>query len=107
MSMLNTALKKMEINCDSDGDSIVSAWISPDGVGHYAFVEFRTAQEATAGLALNGASLYGYVLYQQFSNLNWADPSSTSNTINNCFLNSAVTAISTLFSEKSQQWEVS
>jgi hypothetical protein len=61
MQMLNTALKKMEINCSDDGDSIVSAWISPDGVGHYAFVEFRTAHEATAGLALNGASLYGYV----------------------------------------------
>lgn len=59
--MLNTALKKMEINCDDDGDSIVSAWISPDGVGHYAFVEFRSPQEATNGLALNGASLYGYV----------------------------------------------
>ena len=25
-----------------EGDSIVSAWISPDGVGHYAFIEFRT-----------------------------------------------------------------
>jgi hypothetical protein len=43
MDMLNTALKKMEINTDSDGDSIISAWISPDGVGHYAFVEFNTA----------------------------------------------------------------
>jgi splicing factor U2AF subunit len=40
----------------------VSAWISPDGVGHYAFVEFRSAQEATNGLALNGASLFGYQL---------------------------------------------
>lgn len=44
MDMLNVALKKMEINTDVDGDSIISAWISPDGVGHYAFVEFRTAQ---------------------------------------------------------------
>ena len=59
MQMLNTAL---------DGDSIVSAWVSPDGVGHYAFVEFRSALEATAGLALNGASLYGYVLYKLSSN---------------------------------------
>lgn len=63
MQMLNAALKKMEINVDSDGDSIISAWVSPDGVGHYAFVEFRSALEATAGLALNGASLYGYVLF--------------------------------------------
>ena len=62
MQMLKTDIKKMEINCSDDGDSIVSAWISPDGVGHYAFVEFRTAHEATAGLALNGASLYGYVI---------------------------------------------
>ena len=38
MQMLNTALKKMEINTDIEGDSIVSAWVSPDGVGHYAFV---------------------------------------------------------------------
>lgn len=38
MDMLNTALKKMDINTDLDGDSIVSAWVSPDGVGHYAFV---------------------------------------------------------------------
>jgi hypothetical protein len=44
MDMLNGALKKMEINTEIEGDSIVSAWISPDGVGHYAFVEFRSAQ---------------------------------------------------------------
>ncbi len=44
MQMLNSALEKMEINTDIEGDSIVSAWVSPDGVGHYAFVEFRTAQ---------------------------------------------------------------
>ena len=62
MEMLNSALKKMQINTDVEGDSIVSAWISPDGVGHYAFVEFRTAQEATNGLTLNGASLFGYQL---------------------------------------------
>ena len=68
MQMLNSALKKMEINTDIEGDSIVSAWVSPDGVGHYAFVEFRTAQEATAGLALNGASFYGYVLFILNSN---------------------------------------
>lgn len=40
----------------------MSAWISPDGVGHYAFIEFRTAQEATNGTALNNASLFGYQL---------------------------------------------
>lgn len=52
----------MDINTDPPGDSIVSAWISPDGVGHYAFIEFRTAQEATNGTALNNASLFGYQL---------------------------------------------
>lgn len=69
MQMLNAALKKMEINLNSsEDDSIISAWVSPDGVGHYAFVEFKSALEATAGLALNGASLYGYVLPLLLSN---------------------------------------
>ena len=67
LNMLNGALKKMEINTDG-GDSITSAWISPDGVGHYAFIEFRSAQDATAGLALNGASLFGYVHIWLISN---------------------------------------
>ena len=62
MELLNSALKKMEINTNIEGDSIVSAWISPDGVGHYAFIEFRTAEEATSGMALNNASLFGYQL---------------------------------------------
>ena len=38
LELLNSALKKMNINTEEEGDSIVSAWISPDGVGHYAFV---------------------------------------------------------------------
>jgi hypothetical protein len=100
MQMLNSALKKMEINCEEDGDSIVSAWISPDGVGHYAFVEFRTAPEATAGLALNGASLYGYVPLPSRSNSNWADPSSTSSTTSNFCPSSELTATSTLSCER-------
>lgn len=41
MYMLNAALKKMEINTNIEGDSIISAWISPEGVGHYAFVYFQ------------------------------------------------------------------
>lgn len=40
----------------------MSAWISPDGVGHYAFIEFRTKEEASNGMALNNASLFGYQL---------------------------------------------
>lgn len=62
MQLLNSALKKMNINTDVEGDSIVSAWISPDGVGHYAFIEFRTKEEASNGMALNNASLFGYQL---------------------------------------------
>lgn len=105
MQMLNTALKKMEINCSDDGDSIVSAWISPDGVGHYAFVEFRTAHEATAGLALNGASLYGYVTLLLLSNSNLDAPSSTSSTKSNSSMNSEVTETSIQSLERSTQWE--
>ena len=33
-----------------DGDPIIGAWISGDG--HYAFVDFKTPDEATQGFAL-------------------------------------------------------
>lgn len=52
----------MNINTDTEGDSLVGAWISPDGVGHYAFVEFRTREEASNAMALNNSSLFGYQL---------------------------------------------
>lgn len=56
------------------GNSIVSAWISNDGsiiifyislkhfkLGHYAFVEFRTPEEANNGFTLNNVALFGQV----------------------------------------------
>ncbi len=72
--MLNAALKKMQINTETEGDSIISAWISPDGVGHYAFVQFRNAIEATNGLTLNGASLFGYVIFYLIQQLKLGRP---------------------------------
>ncbi len=43
-NFINSALKKMGINQVTPGDSCISAWISPDGT--YAFVEFRSSEEA-------------------------------------------------------------
>lgn len=42
------------------GEPIVSAWISSDG--HYAFVEFRTPEEANQGFALNNIAIMGQPL---------------------------------------------
>ena len=52
IKMLNIALLTLKPECFSPGDPVISAWVSPDG--HYAFVEFRTAEEATKGFVLNG-----------------------------------------------------
>jgi splicing factor U2AF subunit len=42
------------------GDPVLSAWISTDG--HYAFVEFRSAEEANNGFLLNNISILGQPL---------------------------------------------
>jgi len=42
------------------GDPVLSAWISTDG--HYAFVEFRSAEEANNGFLLNTISILGQPL---------------------------------------------
>jgi splicing factor U2AF subunit len=42
------------------GDQVLSAWISTDG--HYAFVEFRSAEEASNGFLLNNISILGQPL---------------------------------------------
>jgi splicing factor U2AF subunit len=42
------------------GDPVLSAWISTDS--HYAFVEFRTAEEANNGFSLNSISILGQPL---------------------------------------------
>jgi hypothetical protein len=42
------------------GDPVLSAWISSDG--HYAFVEFRTSEEANNGFQLNNFNILGQPL---------------------------------------------
>jgi len=50
----------MGINTEPPGSSITSAWIAADG--HYAFVEFRTPEEANNGFNLNNVAIHGQVL---------------------------------------------
>jgi hypothetical protein len=52
IKMLNIALLTLKPEDFSPGEPVINAWVSPDG--HYAFVEFRTAEEATKGFILNG-----------------------------------------------------
>ena len=47
---VNDAMLSLNI-IEEPGNPVVSAWISSDG--HYAFVEFRTAEEANHGFKLN------------------------------------------------------
>jgi hypothetical protein len=42
------------------GEPVLSAWISSDG--HYAFVEFRTSEEANNGFQLNNLNILGQPL---------------------------------------------
>lgn len=50
---INTAFKQLGLSKDPTVNTVVTAWVSPDG--HYAFVEMRTVEEATAALTyLNG-----------------------------------------------------
>lgn len=60
----------MGINTEPEGNSILNSWISADGIflltsiifiGNYAFVEFRTPEEATNGFALNNVTIFGQV----------------------------------------------
>jgi len=52
MELLNSALREMgkDSGIFQDGDPILGTWISGDG--HYAFVDFRSADEATQGFVL-------------------------------------------------------
>jgi len=50
----------MGINLDPEGTSISSAWIAADG--NYAFIEFRTPDEANNGFALNNVAIHGQPL---------------------------------------------
>ena len=58
VKLLNTAL--LSLKTFPPGEPIVSAWISSDG--HYAFVEFRTPEEANQGFALNNIAIMGQPL---------------------------------------------
>jgi len=60
VNILNYTLKKMGINTEPEGNSILSSWISADG--NYAFIEFRTPEEASNGFALNNVSIFGQSL---------------------------------------------
>lgn len=56
---LNAAMKQLGLA--KDLSSVVTAWVSPDG--HYAFVELRSVEEATAALSyLNGIQVGVYSL---------------------------------------------
>jgi splicing factor U2AF subunit len=56
---LNSAMKQLGLA--KDLSSVVTAWVSPDG--HYAFVELRSVEEATAALNyLNGVQVGVYSL---------------------------------------------
>jgi len=52
LQFLNSALMKLKPNLFYNGSPIVTCWISSDG--HYAFIEFRSIEEANAGFILNG-----------------------------------------------------
>lgn len=57
---LNQALKKMGINLSPPGNSVVTSWIARDG--HFAFVEFRTPDEADRAFDLNKVEIMGHRL---------------------------------------------
>lgn len=50
----------MGVNTVPEGNSILNSWISADG--NYAFVEFRTPEEATKGFCLNSVTIFGQPL---------------------------------------------
>eukprot|EP00824_Muranothrix_gubernata_P011595 TRINITY_DN25076_c0_g1_i4.p2 TRINITY_DN25076_c0_g1~~TRINITY_DN25076_c0_g1_i4.p2 ORF type:complete len:132 (-),score=5.49 TRINITY_DN25076_c0_g1_i4:113-508(-) len=56
IEVLNTALINMKANIE-EGGPVINAWISSDG--HYAFAEFRSAEEANRGFALSNVSILG------------------------------------------------
>lgn len=56
VDLLNTALINKKLNA-YPGNPVLSAWISQDG--HYAFVEFRSIEEATRSISLNNYPILG------------------------------------------------
>jgi hypothetical protein len=59
MGFLNEMVHKRGLNVGA-GDPIVAVRINPSG--HFAFVQFRTKEEATLGLGLSGVQCLGSVL---------------------------------------------
>lgn len=56
VSFFNAAVHQAGIaNPDLPGEAVVSAWLSQEN--KFAFVEFRTMDEATSGLGLNGIAM--------------------------------------------------
>ena len=58
--LMNTAMKAISAHVKS-GNPILSTWMSSDR--NYAFLEFRTLEEARNALKLDGLSLLGKVSY--------------------------------------------
>eukprot|EP00923_Selenidium_pygospionis_P037538 GHVN01065807.1.p1 GENE.GHVN01065807.1~~GHVN01065807.1.p1 ORF type:complete len:238 (+),score=19.78 GHVN01065807.1:126-839(+) len=58
VEFLNAALKALSANI-MPGNPATKSWISSDN--HYAFVEFRSIEEATKGMCLNGLNCLGYL----------------------------------------------
>lgn len=56
VDLLNTALINKKLNA-YPGSPVLSAWISQDG--HYAFVEFRSIEEANLAFSLNNYPILG------------------------------------------------
>ena len=54
IDVVNEAMLSLGV-IEEPGNPVVSAWISSDG--HYAFVEFRTAEEANHGFNLQGMNI--------------------------------------------------
>lgn len=48
--------------CIKEGEPIISTWISADG--NFAFVEFRSPEEATNGFALSQINIHGNVNFK-------------------------------------------
>ena len=46
--------------CLQEGGPVINTWMSSDG--HYAFAEFRSAEEANRGFMLSTVSIMGYPL---------------------------------------------
>jgi len=53
---MNEAMLNLDVTKDP-GNPIVSTWISSDS--HYAFVEFRSSEEANLGFRLQGMNING------------------------------------------------